>query len=292
MKKVLSILFSIVLFLALSFIIYIFIFKIYLNSDTLSTKLKENTIINYTNLDLENNSSLVNNINTTYQDLKLLGLTEKQIKELVEKTKIDTIINNIIIDKLNYIIEGGVATTTYSKQQLDTILTADIPNEEIKTYIINNDYKILNFDSNINNDITNINNKYLSLLRTIASHKTIIIILFILVIDLLGLIYTSSKYFYNYLFTSILIVGINSIIISVLTPGVLNIYFENTIISYMFNNVWLSYFKYTLLISIILSLIAILGLIIDDKTKSQKVTSKKIKPRLRRKKQNEEDFSF
>lgn len=116
--------------------------------------------------------------------------------------------------------------------------------------------------------------------------------LFILAISILCLIYTAGKNFYNYFFTTILVVGINSIIISALAPSILNIYFENTIISYMFNNIWLSYFKYTLLISIILSLIAILGLIINDKTKNQKVNSKKLKPRLRRRKQNEEDFSF
>ena len=74
MKKILSILLSVILFFTLSFIIYLFTFKILFKTNYFDRIIKENNVSEYINLSLGQKSTFVNNINASYQDLKKLGL--------------------------------------------------------------------------------------------------------------------------------------------------------------------------------------------------------------------------
>ena len=79
MKRILSILLSVILFFTLSFIIYLFTFKLLFKTNYFDRIIKENNVSEYINLSLGQKSKFVNNINTSYQDLKKLGLSEKEI---------------------------------------------------------------------------------------------------------------------------------------------------------------------------------------------------------------------
>ena len=97
MKRILSILLSVILFFALSFIIYLFTFKILFKTNYFDRIIKENNVSEYINLSLGQKSTFVNNINTSYQDLKKLGLSEKEITNIINDTNINQVLNNIII---------------------------------------------------------------------------------------------------------------------------------------------------------------------------------------------------
>lgn len=291
MRKILSILLSIILFFALSIIIYLFTLKIFIKFDKIASLLHNHNIINYKDLTLKKDSTFINNINVTYQDLKTLGLTKEDIDNIIEKSQVNNIINNIISNKLNTILTGQELTIVYDKEQLDRLLTENIYNESIKDYIIENDYKILNFEKGLNNSLQVTNSKYLSILNILISDRLIIIILSTLIITICLLFIFSKQNFLSYLFTTVLLIGINNIILANVIPYILNINFESTIINYMFKDIWLNYFKYILIISIFLILISIIGLLINERvTKSS--NKKNIRPRIRKADRNEEYSSF
>jgi hypothetical protein len=279
MKRILSILLSVILFFTLSFIIYLFTFKLLFKTNYFDRIIKENNVSEYINLSLGQKSTFVNNINTSYQDLKKLGLSEKEITNIINDTNISQVLNNIIINRMHHVLYNE-KTINYTLDDLDNILTKNINNSQVKEYILQNDYKIISFETSLDYDISNINYKYLTLIVVLLTLILVIIILFII----------NNNLFLNYFFTTTLVVGLNNIIICLITPYSLNIILENKLIKYVFSNLYTNYFKEVLIIDLILVLISTIILSVNDKVNSK--NNRKIKPRVRKRVEYDENYNF
>lgn len=289
MKKILSILLSVILFFTLSFIIYLFTFKILFKTNYFDRIIKENNVSEYINLSLGQKSTFVNNINASYQDLKKLGLSEKEITDIINDTNINQVLNNIIINRMHHALYNE-KTINYTLDDLDNILTKNINNSQVKEYIIENDYKIISFETSLDYDISNINYKYLTFYKELTSNKTIIVVLLTLILVIIILFIINNNLFLNYFFTTTLVVGLNNIIICLITPYSLNIILENKLIKHVFSNLYTNYFKEVLIIDLILVLISTIILSVNDKVNNK--NNRKIKPRVRKRVEYDENYNF
>lgn len=289
MKRILSILLSVILFFTLSFIIYLFTFKLLFKTNYFDRIIKENNVSEYINLSLGQKSTFVNNINTSYQDLKKLGLSEKEITNIINDTNISQVLNNIIINRMHHVLYNE-KTINYTLDDLDNILTKNINNSQVKEYILQNDYKIISFETSLDYDISNINYKYLTFYKELTSNKTIIVVLLTLILVIIILFIINNNLFLNYFFTTTLVVGLNNIIICLITPYSLNIILENKLIKYVFSNLYTNYFKEVLIIDLILVLISTIILSVNDKVNNK--NNRKIKPRVRKRVEYDENYNF
>lgn len=277
MKKTISIFLSIILFFTLTIIIYLYSSNYYLDKTRVSNYLNK---ISYVE---KNNNSQYNNafhseIKKFYNYSKKQKLLDEEIQKIEQTTNFNKLISNIITTNLNNKKE------VYTKKYIDNYLTKNITNKQIKNYIIKNDNKILSF----NNQITKISNKNRTLLKIINSNSYLYLLLFSLVLLILQIIINKKKSF-SYIIIPLFLTSIFNIIISITSYFIINIKYNYKTFYYIFEEYINIIINKILLFSIISSIICIIIMLINEKIKKK---NSKIKPRIRKVKEDEEDFSF
>lgn len=277
MKKTISIFLSIILFFTLILIIYLYSSNYYLDKTRVSNYLNK---ISYVE---KNNNSQYNNafhseIKKFYNYSKKQKLLDEEIQKIEQTTNFNKLISNIITTNLNNKKE------IYTKKYIDNYLTKNITNKQIKNYIIKNDNKILSF----NNQLTKISNKNRTLLKIINSNSYLYLLLFSLVLLILQIIINKKKSF-SYIIIPLFLTSIFNIIISITSYFIINIKYNYKTFYYIFEEYINIIINKILLFSIISSIICIIIMLINEKIKKK---NSKIKPRIRKVKEDEEDFSF
>ena len=277
MKKTISIFLSIILFFTLILIIYLYSSNYYLDKTRVSNYLNK---ISYVE---KNNNSQYNNvfhseIKKFYNYSKKQKLLDEEIQKIEQTTNFNKLISNIITTNLNNKKE------IYTKKYIDNYLTKNITNKQIKNYIIKNDNKILSF----NNQLTKISNKNRTLLKIINSNSYLYLLVFSLVLLILQIIINKNKSF-SYIIIPLFLTNIFNIIISITSYFIINIKYNYKTFYYIFEEYINIIINKILLFSIISSIICIIIMLINEKIKKK---NSKIKPRIRKVKEDEEDFSF
>ena len=277
MKKTISIFLSIILFFTLTLIIYLYSSNYYLDKTRVSNYLNK---ISYVE---KNNNSQYNNvfhseIKKFYNYSKKQKLLDEEIQKIEQTTNFNKLISNIITTNLNNKKE------VYTKKYIDNYLTKNITNKQIKNYIIKNDNKILSF----NNQLTKISNKNRTLLKIINSNSYLYLLVFSLVLLILQIIINKKKSF-SYIIIPLFLTSIFNIIISITSYFIINIKYNYKTFYYIFEEYINIIINKILLFSIISSIICIIIMLINEKIKKK---NSKIKPRIRKVKEDEEDFSF
>ena len=277
MKKTISIFLSIILFFTLTLIIYLYSSNYYLDKTRVSNYLNK---ISYVE---KNNNSQYNNvfhseIKKFYNYSKKQKLLDEEIQKIEQTTNFNKLISNIITTNLNNKKE------VYTKKYIDNYLTKNITNKQIKNYIIKNDNKILSF----NNQLTKISNKNRTLLKIINSNSYLYLLVFSLVLLILQIIINKNKSF-SYIIIPLFLTSIFNIIISITSYFFINIKYNYKTFYYIFEEYINIIINKILLFSIISSIICIIIMLINEKIKKK---NSKIKPRIRKVKEDEEDFSF
>ena len=277
MKKTISIFLSIILFFTLTLIIYLYSSNYYLDKTRVSNYLNK---ISYVE---KNNNSQYNNvfhseIKKFYNYSKKQKLLDEEIQKIEQTTNFNKLISNIITTNLNNKKE------VYTKKYIDNYLTKNITNKQIKNYIIKNDNKILSF----NNQLTKISNKNRTLLKIINSNSYLYLLVFSLVLLILQIIINKKKSF-SYIIIPLFLTNIFNIIISITSYFIIHIKYNYKTFYYIFEEYINIIINKILLFSIISSIICIIIMLINEKIKKK---NSKIKPRIRKVKEDEEDFSF
>ena len=279
--KLLNKLFSILIFLLCFIIMYESLYFIYnskmnnyLNTIRLSDKL---------NLEVGKSNYFIDNVNSTYKDLTNMNYSYDEIIRFEKDSNINTVISNILKNKISYLKGNKTLTLVYSKKELDNELTKNINNKEIKEYIKNNDFKVNQFESRLNSKLKAINSRVFDFIRILLDFRAFIMLCCLLLISLL-ILFIKRKY--QNIILPVLIFNIINILFSIVMIVLLSIYNYN-IVSYFFDSFILNIIKTSVIISVIV--ICTLLLIIIIFNKKEKV---KLKPRIRKVKVNEEDFSF
>ncbi len=279
--KLLNKLFSIIIFFICFIIMYESLYFIYINK--IDRYLDNIKLSDKLNLETSKPNYFIDNVNDTYKDLTNLNYSYEDIIKFENDSNINSVVSNILKNKINYLIDDKELVFVYSKKNLDKELTANIKNKEIKDYIISNNYKIIQFESRLNSRIKKINDKLFKIISLLLDVRVFISLCSLLLICIL--IYLIIKKHLS-VFTPILAFSIFNILINIIEIVLLKIYNYN-IISYFFDSFILDIIKTSVIISVVVICINLLFITIFNK--KDKIP---LKPRIRKVKRNEEDFSF
>ena len=279
--KLLNKLFSIIIFFICFIIMYESLYFIYINK--IDRYLDNIKLSDKLNLETSKPNYFIDNVNDTYKDLTNLNYSYEDIIKFENDSNINSVVSNILKNKINYLIDDKELVFVYSKKNLDKELTTNIKNEEIKDYIISNNYKIIQFESRLNSRIKKINDKLFKIISLLLDVRVFISLCSLLLICIL--IYLIIKKHLS-VFTPILAFSIFNILINIIEIVLLKIYNYN-IISYFFDSFILDIIKTSVIISVVVICINLLFITIFNK--KDKIP---LKPRIRKVKRNEEDFSF
>lgn len=284
--KIVNTFLSILIFFLTSILLYQVIYFGFIDSKKTENYISNIKLTDKVNLQIEEDNYFISNVNKTYKDLLLMKYGYKDIKNIEKDSNINSVISSIIIDKVNCLKNGKDIKNVYSKDELDKILINDNFNDELKDYIVSNDYKIVEFEHRLNNKIKNFNNSFKPF-RFILDKISLIIVSIVVLI--LFVFLALNKKYYNF-FAPLLISNFLNIIISIIILASLNTKYEFTIVNYFFYNFILDILKKSVIISVIVILFTIILIAIINIKNKKKLN--KIKPRIRKVIKNEEDFGF
>ena len=283
--KIVNIFLSILVFLATSILLYQIVYFEFVDTNKIDSYIGNIKLTDKVNLEIKDDNYFINNINKTYRDLLFMKYGYKDIKEIEKDSNINLVFSTILIDKFNHLKSGKEVNNIYSKNKLDNILICDKFSQELKDYIISNDYKIIEFENRINSKVNSLNNHF-QLFRFFLDKISLIITSLIVLIFFIYFIITKK---YSNFFVPVLMTNFFNIVFSVIILALLNTKFEFTIVNYFFYDFIIDILKKSVMISVIVILLTIIFITLINK-KNKK--NEKLKPRIRKEIENEEDFSF
>ncbi len=291
MKKFLNIFLvflTFIIFLALTYLINI---KYFVKSGRLTSSLEQISLVDKTNIKLDRENEFIDNINKTYIDLKEMNLDDDDIRTIEKNTNLDQVLVNIINNKIKYILNEEKLKTVYTKEQLDKILTKKIKENEIKEYILSNNYKIIDFEKNLNTQVKELKNNNTFDLVFSLYDLSILVVCFILVICFILLLVVNKVNGIKYIINTLLVNNIFNILTASIIIILYKYIFKNSIINYLFDEMTTKFFNQFILISIMfIVLLIILSIIYSIITKDKNDT--RLKPRIEKRRKDEEDFNF
>lgn len=291
MKKFLNIFlvfFTFIFFLTLTYLINV---KYFVKSGRLTDSLEQISLVDKSNIKLDRENEFVDNINKTYMDFKNMNLDDDDIKKIEKTTNLDQVLVKIINNKIKYALNEEKLKTVYTKEQLDKILTKNIKEDKIKTYILSNDYKIIDFEKALNTQVKELKEDNIFHIIFNLYNLSILIICSILIILFALLIIVNKAKGIKYIINTLLVNNIFNIITSSTVIIFFRYVFRNSIINYLFDELFTKFFNQFIFISIMfIVLLIILSIIYNIITKNN--TDNRLKPRIEKRCKNEEDFDF
>ncbi|MBR4618499.1 MAG: hypothetical protein IKO49_04255 [Bacilli bacterium] len=288
MKKIVSIIFSIIIFCSTTSLIYLGVFKYFSSPKVINKYLSNIKITQKVNLRINESNYFIDNVNNTYLDFQNMNLSPSEIEKLEKTSNINTVIQNIFNNKIMYLFNNSKIRTMYKKNELDLFLTKNIRKQKIKSYIIDNDYKIIDFEKRLNDKTIELKEKHISKIAFLFTNNFILLTIISIIISSLVLIIIHKKRFIETISKVMLVSNILIIIELIIIRIMIRFIFQNTIIAYFFNNYLTDYINITTIISICFTFIFIIVISIYDKYNSKN----KQKARLGDVKTDEEDFNF
>ena len=288
MKKIVSIIFSIIIFCSTTSLIYLGVFKYFSSPKVINKYLSNIKITQKVNLRIDESNYFIDNVNNTYLDFQNMNLSPSEIEKLEKTSNINTVIQNIFNNKIMYLFNNSKIRTMYKKNELDLFLTKNIRKQKIKSYIIDNDYKIIDFEKRLNDKTIELKEKHISKISFLFTNNFILLTIISIIISSLVLIIIHKKRFIETISKLMLVSNTLIIIELIIIRIMIRFIFQNTIIAYFFNNYLTDYINITTIISICFTFIFIIVISIYDKYNSKN----KQNTRLGDVKTDEEDFNF
>ena len=286
MKKFLNIFLvflTFIIFLALAYLINI---KYFVKSGRMTSSLEQISLVDKTNIKLDRENEFIDNISKIYIDFKEMNLDDDDIRTIEKNTDLDKVLVNIINNKIKYILNEEKLKTVYTKEQLDKILT-----KKIKEYILSNNYKIIDFEKNLNTQVKELKNNNTFDLVFSLYDLSILVVCFILVICFILLLVVNKVNGIKYIINTLLVNNIFNILTSSIIIILYKYIFKNSIINYLFDEMITKFFNQFIFISIMfIVLLIILSIIYSIITKDKNDT--RLKPRIEKRRKDEEDFNF
>lgn len=291
MKKVANIFlvfFTFIFFLTLTYLINV---KYFVKSGRLTNSLEQISLIDKSNIKLDRENEFIDNINKTYSDLKNMHLDDEDIRTIEKHTDLDQVLVKIINNKIKYVLGEEKLKNVYSKEELDQVLTKRIKEQEIKQYILDNDYKIIDFEKNLNIEVKNLRDNNIFHIVFTLYDLSILVVCSILVICFVLLILVNKVHGVKYIINTLLVNNIFNIVTSSTVIILFRYVFRNSIINYLFDELFTKFFNQFIFISIMfIVLLIILSIIYSVLTKDKSDT--RLKPRIEKRRKDEEDFNF
>lgn len=291
MKKVANIFlvfFTFIFFLTLTYLINV---KYFVKSGRLTNSLEQISLIDKTNIKLDRENEFVDNINKTYSDLKNMNLDDEDIRTIEKHTDLDQVLVKIINNKIKYVLGEEKLKNVYTKEELDKVLTKRIKEQEIKQYILDNDYKIVDFEKNLNIEVKDLKNNNIFDIVFSMYNLSILVICFLLVICFTLLLIVNKVKGVKYIINTLLVNNIFNIVTSSTVIVLFKYVFKNSIINYLFDELFTKFFNQFIFISIMfIVLLIILSIIYRIITKDN--SDNRLKPRIEKRCKDEEDFNF
>lgn len=291
MKKFLNIFLvflTFIIFLALTYLINI---KYFVKSGRLTSSLEQISLVDKTNIKLDRENEFVDNINKTYSDLKNMHLDDEDIRTIEKHTNLDQVLVKIINNKIKYVLGEEKLKNVYTKEELDKVLTKRIKEQEIKQYILDNDYKIVDFEKNLNIEVKDLKNNNIFDIVFSMYNLSILVICFLLVICFTLLLIVNKVNGIKYIINTLLVNNIFNIVTSSTVIVLFKYVFKNSIINYLFDELFTKFFNQFIFISIMfIVLLIIISIIYSILTKDK--SDARLKPRIEKRRKDEEDFNF
>lgn len=291
MKKVgniFLIFFTFIFFLTLSYLVNV---KYFVKSGRLTNSLEQISLVDKSNIKLDRENEFIDNVNKTYMDFKNMDLDDDDIRTIEKYTNLNQVLVSIINNKIKYVLNEEKLKTIYSKEQLDKILTKNIKEEEIKKYILDNDYKILDFEKALNTEVKDLKDNNIFHIIFNLYDLSILVVCFILVICFTLLIIINRVNGIKYIINTLLVNNIFNIVTSSFAIILYKYIFKNSIVNYLFGDLITKFFNQFIFISIMfIALLIIISIIYSIITKNK--SESRLKPRIEKRSKNEEDFDF
>ena len=291
MKKVANIFlvfFTFIFFLTLTYLINV---KYFVKSGRLTDSLEQISLVDKSNIKLDRENEFIENINKTYSDLKNMHLDDEDIRAIEKYTDLDQVLVKIINNKIKYALGEEKLKTIYNKEKLDKILTEKIKEQEIKQYILDNDYKIIDFENNLNSQVKDLKNNNIFDIVFSMYNLSILVVCFLLVVCFTLLILVNKVNGIKYIINTLLVNNIFNIVTSSTVIILFKYIFRNSIINYLFDELFTKFFNQLIFISIMfIVLLIILSIIYKIITKDDSDT--RLKPRIEKRCKDEENFNF
>lgn len=291
MKKVANIFlvfFTFIFFLTLTYLINV---KYFVKIGRLTDSLEQISLIDKTNIKLDRENEFVDNINKTYSDLKNMHLDDEDIRTIEKNTDLDQVLIKIINNKIKYVLGEEKLKNVYTKEELDKVLTKKIEEPKIKQYILDNDYKIIDFENNLNSQVKDLKNDNIFDIVFSMYNLSILVICVLLAICFTLLILVNKVKGVKYIINTLLVNNIFNIVTSSTVIVLFKYVFKNSIINYLFDELFTKFFNQFIFISIMfIVLLIIISIIYSILTKDK--SDARLKPRIEKRRKDEEDFNF
>ena len=117
MKKIVSIIFSIIIFCSTTSLIYLGVFKYFSSPKVINKYLSNIKITQKVNLRINESNYFIDNVNNTYLDFQNMNLSPSEIEKLEKTSNINTVIQNIFNNKIMYLFNNSKIRTMYKKNE-------------------------------------------------------------------------------------------------------------------------------------------------------------------------------
>ena len=270
MKRIISIIISIILFTATIVFILINTISLYFNEANIINIVKNTNfeqLVNFNVKDKEN--YLYITINDMYKEQKRLNFTSNDIRKVLNHKQLKNNISNIATNEVQYIFKGK-----YKNINIDFSDSKD----KYKSYLKENTYKFNNLKKEVHKSTSKIIKNKENLIIILNSNIVKIILLSSIIISIIILLIINRKNAFNYISTTLFLVSILLTLISIFTPIILNKLFKDYTLYILLTESIRNSFNTFFIISVALIVITVFLILIGDIKENKK--GKSIRPRI------------
>lgn len=287
MKKVISIILSIIILISLLGLTIIININIIMKNNTISKVASNIKYIDLVNIKMKENE-LKETYDSIYISLQQEGISRENINKIYKQDFFEKITTKIIYTEVKFLLTGNISKT-YTINDINNLIKKDIEKinlqQEEKEKIIKilnyNSSKILTIENIIRSNINNISPTKIKIVRYFLSYKFKVILLCLLIICILIELVLNKERLLPYIFIPTIICSFLELLISIFTPksittNIANKFLESILYPYI--KIFLNNLLFT---SLIILGISIIYLMVNESV--MKKEKRRLKPKIKKK---------
>ncbi len=287
MKKVISIILSIIILISLLGLTIIININIIMKNKTISKVASNIKYIDLVNIKMKENE-LKETYDSIYISLQQEGISRENINKIYKQDFFEKITTKIIYTEVKFLLTGNISKT-YTINDINNLIKKDIEKinlqQEEKEKIIKilnyNSSKILTIENIIRSNINNISPTKIKIVRYFLSYKFKVILLCLLIICILIELVLNKERLLPYIFIPTIICSFLELLISIFTPksittNIANKFLESILYPYI--KIFLNNLLFT---SLIILGISIIYLMVNESV--MKKEKRRLKPKIKKK---------
>lgn len=290
MKKVISIILSIIILISLLGLTIIININIIMKNKTISKVASNIKYIDLVNIKMKENE-LKETYDSIYISLQQEGISRENINKIYKQDFFEKITTKIIYTEVKFLLTGNISKT-YTINDINNLIKKDIEKinlqQEEKEKIIKilnyNSSKILTIENIIRSNINNISPTKIKIVRYFLSYKFKVILLCLLIICILIELVLNKERLLPYIFIPTIICSFLELLISIFTPksittNIANKFLESILYPYI--KIFLNNLLFT---SLIILGISIIYLMVNESV--MKKEKRRLKPKIKKKRRD------